>query len=159
MNYIAERASYQHNSRGLTALGAECYIQIMEKKPDPEKSEMDFEIRFFESLLKDKDDFVDALKPLADLYTRRGHIEKGLELDERLIKLCPNDPTVFYNLSCSYSLLLRPEESLNALRQAIVLGYSDLYHLLTDKDLQNIRKEPAFLDLVEAVKKNCDPSL
>lgn len=131
----------------------------MEKIPEPEKSELDFEIRFFEGLLKDNSDFVDALKPLADLYTRRGLIQKGLELDERLISLCPNDPTVFYNLSCSYSLLSRVEDSLKALKQAIELGYCDLYHMLTDKDLQNIRNDPAFLDLVETVKKNCERSL
>lgn len=131
----------------------------MSKAPDPEKNDMDFEIRFFEGLVKKDRDFVDALKPLADLYTRRGLVQKGLELDEHLSKLCPDDPTVFYNLSCSYSLLSRPREALQALKKAIDLGYSDLYHLLTDKDLKNIQNESGFLELVETVKKNCEGSL
>ena len=55
------------------------------------KEESDFEINFFERLVKDNPDFINALMPLAELYTRRGLHEKALGLDLRITQLRPED--------------------------------------------------------------------
>ena len=114
----------------------------------PNKDELDFEICFYETLIKDKPDFVEALIPLGDAYTRKAEYRKGLEIDQRLTKLKPRDPTVFYNLACSYSLLKMKDAAIKALKKAIELGYDDFDYLSTDKDLENIKTDKRFKQLL-----------
>lgn len=114
--------------------------------------ELDFEIAFFEALTKQKPNFVDALIPLAEAYTKRGLYQKGLEIDQRLAKLCPEDELVYYNLTCSYALIGNLSEAFKALEKSLDLGYSDIDHLLCDEDLKLLRDDPRFLDLVEKIK-------
>lgn len=107
-------------------------------------SELDFEIGFFEKLLVDKPDYIQALVALGEAYTRRGLYQKGLEIDKRLAGLKPDDPVVFYNLACSYSLINLVDEASDALRKAIALGWSDFKWLERDPDLENLRKNPGY---------------
>ena len=111
---------------------------------------LDFEIVFYEKLLHAYPEFVDALIPLAEAYTRRGLHEKGLQVDLRLTQLRANDPLTWYNLSCSYSLMGRIDEALNALQHACDIGYSDLAFLSKDPDLANLRHSPKFRQLLES---------
>lgn len=119
------------------------------------QDELDFEISFFEKLVEDKPDFVDVLIPLGDAYTKRGLHEKGLEVDKRLAKLRPKDPVVWYNLACSYSLLRRISLSLSALEKAVKLGYRDFDFMNHDSDLENLRKDKRYKELlVNLAKRN-----
>jgi len=111
---------------------------------------LDFEIVFFERLLRAHPDFVDVLIPLAHAYTRRGFPEKGLEIDLRLSRLRGQDPLSWYNLACSYSLLSRVDEALQSLLRAVELGYTDLTYLQNDPDLANLRRSPKFRQLLDA---------
>lgn len=111
------------------------------------KEDVDFEINFFERLVKEDPQFVDALLPLAELYTKKGFHEKALELDLALSKLRPADDLVFYNLACSLALLNRKEEALQSLEQAVKLGYDDFHHLKKDPDLKGLRQDPRFIAL------------
>lgn len=113
---------------------------------------LDFEISFFESLIKDKPDFVDALIPLAEAYTRKGLYEKGLELDRRLVKLRGNDPIIHYNLGCSYALLGLKDKAFRALSDAICFGYSDAHHLSRDADLKSLQSDPRFAELIRSLR-------
>ena len=40
-------------------------------------NDLDFEISFLEGVLKHRPNYIDALAPLAEAYTRRGFFEKG----------------------------------------------------------------------------------
>lgn len=108
------------------------------------KGETDFEMSFFEKLVAEDPDFINALIPLAELYTRKGFHEKALELDLRISKLRPEDDIAHYNLACSLALAGRKEEALEALRQAIQLGYVDFEHMKKDPDLKTLRDDPRF---------------
>lgn len=112
---------------------------------------LDFEIHFYERLLASHPDFSDVLIPLAEAYTRRGLHDKGLQVDLRLTQLRSQDPIAWYNLACSYSLLKRTDEAVDALRRAFELGYIDLNHLRRDPDLANIRQAPKYLQLIESI--------
>ncbi|MBI3321888.1 MAG: hypothetical protein HYZ91_06455 [Candidatus Omnitrophica bacterium] len=101
---------------------------------------LDFEITFYEKLLTAYPDFVDALIPLGNAYTKRGLHEQGLAIDVRLTQLRNDDPLVWYNLACSYALLKRVDESLEALRRSVESGYTDLDYLQKDPDLSNLRQ-------------------
>lgn len=111
---------------------------------------LEFEISFYEKLLSAYPDFIDALIPLAEAYTRRGLHEKGLQADLRLTALRGGDPVVWYNLACSYSLLKRVDEALEALRHSLSLGYHDAAHLRNDPDLLNLRQSPKYRQFLES---------
>ena len=113
--------------------------------------QMDFEITFFERLLEKKPDFIEAMEALADLYTKRGAFTKGLILDEKIKKIKPYDPIVYYNLACSYSLLNEIDKALDTIQRAIKLGYDDLRHLEIDPDLENLRKDNRFQKLIRQI--------
>ena len=112
------------------------------------QNDLDFEIVFFERLVADNPRFVEALIPLAEVYTKKGFYDKGLQIDKRLSTLCKNDPIVHYNLACSHALTGNKEEAFIALFKAIKLGYSDFNHLRKDSDLKSLRNDPRFKKLV-----------
>jgi len=113
----------------------------------------DFEMRFYEELLKERPDFVQVLASLGDVYTRKGFYEEGLEVDHRLAKLKPDDPIVHYNLACSLSLVDEVDKALEELKEAVLLGYDDFSYILKDPDLKAVRKHPQFDKFMERIKK------
>ena len=123
-------------------------LPIRETKPPQGKSsrkeDLRFEIAFFEGVTVRDPGFVEALQILGDAYTKTGQWEKGLQIDQRLAKLCADNPLVFYNLACSYSLLKRVDEAFTALDHAVKLGYNDARWLTKDPDLDNLRQDNRF---------------
>ena len=109
-----------------------------------QNSSADFEIKFYEGILKKKPDFIEALVALAELYTQKGLYQEGLDLDQRLVALRPEDPIILYNLACSYSLLNDIDASFEAIRKAISLGYDNVEYLKKDDDLKNLRDDKRF---------------
>ena len=116
------------------------------------KEPSNFEISFFEKLVKEKPNYVDALIPLAEAYTKAGLYEKGLQIDQRLIKLRANDPVVHYNFACSLALMGKKEESFGMLEQAVKLGYKEFDHMKQDPDLKSLRDDPRFEALLKRVR-------
>lgn len=114
---------------------------------------LNFEIRFYEKLVKGKRDFVDALIPLAEAYTKKGLYEKGLKIDRRLSRLLKDDDIVHYNLACSLALLGQEKQALTALKRAVRLGYDDFRHMKRDPDLKPLHQNPEFLKLLKTAKK------
>ncbi len=114
--------------------------------------DIQFEISFYEKLLLKRPHFFEALVALGDLYTKEGFYEKGLAIDKRLSQLKPQDSIVFYNLACSYSLLNQIDASLDAIKKAIELGYSDFEYIHWDDDLINLREDPRFKEYFKKVK-------
>jgi len=112
---------------------------------------LDFEIWFFEGVLEGSPDYVEVLQILGNAYTARGYYEKGLWVDQRLARLCPRDPVVFYNLACSYSLISELDEAFKALEKAVKLGYDDVQHLNTDPDLKNVRTDARYDEILEHI--------
>ena len=118
-----------------------------------EQENIDFEIGFYEEVLKGKPDFMEALQALGNAYTARGFYQKGLEVDMKLVGLWPAEPVAHYNLACSYSLLEDIEAAFKALTRAIDLGYGDLFHMAKDPDLENLRQDKRFLHLIIELRK------
>jgi tetratricopeptide (TPR) repeat protein len=118
-----------------------------------EQRELDTKIEFIEGLVRRDPQYVDALQILGDHYTQRGRITEGLQVDERLAQLEPENPVVFYNLACSYSLTEEFDRAVAALHRAIELGYCDFIWLAKDPDLKNLREQPAFDELKEKIKQ------
>ena len=115
------------------------------------KELLNFEITFYEQLLQDHPDFTDALMALGEAYTRRGWLEKGLAVDQKLIQLKDEDPIVWYNFASSLTLLNRFDEALEALRRAIEFGFDDFTHLANDPDLRALRQWQPFRRFLETL--------
>lgn len=109
-----------------------------------DQSQLDFELGFYSGIIHRHRDYVDALRVHGNNLTLKGRYRDGLEIDQRLIELRPNDPVVRYNLACSYALLGKSDASLKSLRQAIEMGYRDFRYIREDRDLDAIRSDPRF---------------
>ncbi len=113
---------------------------------------LDFEIEFYEKLLENNPDEISTLIPLGDVYTQRGLYEKGLAIDKRLVNLRPKEPVFYYNLACSFSLLGKKKEAIQAIKRAFELGYRDFEQIKLDGDLDNIRYDNRFRALLKKHK-------
>jgi tetratricopeptide (TPR) repeat protein len=113
-----------------------------------ERPQLDFELEFFEALIQRVPDFADVLRAQASNLTAKGLLKEGLKVDQRLVQVRPGDPTAHYNLACRYALLRQPDLALTTLRRAVELGYRDFRYMIQDRDLDSIRKDPRFRDLL-----------
>jgi tetratricopeptide (TPR) repeat protein len=119
-----------------------------------DQSQLDFELEFFGRILERHPDYVDVLRVQGNNLTLKGRYPEGLQIDKRLVQLRPEDPLAHYNLACSYALLKRPEHALRMLRRAVELGYRDFRYMREDRDLDSIRHDPRFRQLLREFE-NC----
>jgi len=112
----------------------------------------EFEIKFFESVLRRDPSYAEVVQILGGLYTQHGRITDGLRMDRKLVRLQPNDPTAHYNLACSLALVKRKSDALRSLKQAIALGYRDFDWMQQDPDLDGLKKDPTFIELLNQLK-------
>lgn len=113
-----------------------------------ERPQVDFELEFFDALLARLPDHADALRAQASNLSAKGLIREGLKVDQKLVQLRPEDPTAHYNLACRYALLRQPDLAITTLRRAVELGYRDFRYMVADRDLDSIRRDPRFRDLL-----------
>jgi tetratricopeptide (TPR) repeat protein len=118
----------------------------------PEQTQLDFEVEFFDAILKRYPDFVDVLRVQGNNLTLKGRYADGLQIDKRLVHLRPRDALAHYNLACSFSLLKKGDLALKTLRRAIDLGYRDFRYMREDRDLDHIRSDPRFKQLLREVE-------
>jgi len=118
-----------------------------------EQRDLDTKIEFIEGLVRRDSNYVDALQLLGDHYTQRGRFTDGLQVDERLARLEPQNPLVFYNLACSYSLTGEFDRAIVALDRALALGYRDFKWLAKDPDLKKLRAQPVFQETKEKIRR------
>ncbi|MGE0529356.1 MAG: tetratricopeptide repeat protein [Bdellovibrionales bacterium] len=113
-----------------------------------EQNQLDFELEFYGGILDRYPDYVDVLRVQGNNLTLKGRFAEGLQIDKRLVKLRPEDPLAHYNLACSYALLNKKEQAIKNLRRAVELGYRDFRYLREDRDLDTIRHDPRFRQLL-----------
>ena len=113
-----------------------------------DQNQLDFELDFFSGILARNAEYVDVLRIMGNLLTLKGRFADGLQVDKRLVQLRPNDALAHYNLACSYALLKRPEQSIKTLRRAVELGYHDFRYMREDHDLDSVRHDPRFRQLM-----------
>jgi tetratricopeptide (TPR) repeat protein len=118
-----------------------------------DQSQLDFELEFFSGVLVRRPDYIDVLRVMGNNLTLKGRYAQGLQIDKRLVQLRPNDPLAHYNLACSYALLRRPDQALKSLRRAVELGYRDFRYMREDRDLDSIRHDPRFRQLLREFEK------
>jgi tetratricopeptide (TPR) repeat protein len=114
-----------------------------------ERSQLDFEVEFYGKVITGSPNFAEVLRVQASILTTKGRLQDGLAVDRQLVATRPADPTAHYNLACRYALLKQPDHAIGSLRKAVELGYRDFSFMEEDHDLDSIRKDPRFRQLVK----------
>jgi len=68
-------------------------------------------------------------------------------------------PNIYYSLCCVYSLTGNKAQALRTLKKSIDAGYFDYANMQSDSDLNNIRNEKEFKDLIASLQKKYLDSL
>jgi adenylate cyclase len=79
---------------------------------------------------------------------RAGRVEEAKVKAARAIELSPNDPLMFYNAACFYATIGETSLSLASLKNAITSGYGFYEWIKRDPDLDSIRNEPEYIELM-----------
>jgi tetratricopeptide (TPR) repeat protein len=113
-----------------------------------ERTQLDFEIAFFAGIINRMPDYADVLRAQSANYSTKGQLKEGLRIDLALADLLPSDPDIRYNLACRYALLQQSDTALEVLDQAVTLGYRDFPFMLQDRDLESLRNDPRFRQMI-----------
>ena len=77
-----------------------------------------------------------------------GQFEKGLEWARLARELQPNEPMALYNLACVYSLAGEVDQAIDCFASCIENGFSYRDWAEHDSNLDNLRDDPRFLELI-----------
>ena len=95
-------------------------------------------------------------RAMAALTARR--LEESVEAFGLLVRTW-KAPDVQYNYACALALLGRSEEALDALSEAVALGFQNEAHAAQDGDLESLRVMPRFQNILESMKEILVPFL
>lgn len=90
-----------------------------------------------------------------ELYNAKDHKQSALSLDNYFANKNVDDPDILYNASCIYALTQETQKALSLLTKLIdKYYYSDLEHITTDTDLENLHSLTEWKSLIEKVEQN-----
>ncbi len=97
-------------------------------------------------------DDVPLLLDGASALAALGETRRSLEWASRILDRAGDDALVLYNLACLYSLAGEVSSAMDALERSYAAGLADLEWMHQDSDLDNIRKHPRYLALVDLME-------
>ncbi len=86
---------------------------------------------------------------MSNAYLKGQQYEEAKKTLDTLKIQSPENPHLFYNLACYFSLTQQEAASLKALQQSIRLGYKNRENIQTDPDLDNLRRTEVFKQWVK----------
>lgn len=119
--------------------------------------DLDIQIGFLEGVVRRDPRYVEALQFLSDCYLLRGSYQLGLQVDEVLIHLQPQDPQQFFNLACSYSMTGQMKAAVDALSLAIDYGYNDWKWIARESSLEGFRQSPFYAEVLAKIQAILTP--
>jgi len=133
--------------RGLTEQPTkECKYNNTEKKDESKDKHpvMEVDVDYSEALQMFNHNAVQLI--------RSGKLEEAERVLLYTLKYFPNNPTLFYNLACTFSLRGDAERAVDALKKSFSVGFNDIQAFENDPDLDPIRNLPSFQELIA---ENC----
>ncbi|MBI4574734.1 MAG: alpha/beta fold hydrolase [Planctomycetes bacterium] len=97
-------------------------------------------------------EYLTAFEEGLDLLRARRDAESMARF-QRCIELYPERPDAYYNIACAHSLAGRKAEAVEWLSRSLDHGFDDLGHIAEDEDLDPIRGEAAFHELLARHRK------
>jgi tetratricopeptide (TPR) repeat protein len=114
-----------------------------------ERSQLDFELKFLGEVLERLPNYTDAIRVHATNLFTKGQLKECLLLEQRMVELRPHDPDARYSLACRYAMLHQSDLAIETLRQALELGFTDLRSMIQEKQLESVRRDPRFRELLK----------
>lgn len=78
-----------------------------------------------------------------------GHRDEAVAEGAKALELSPGDPVMLYNGACLYSQLGEKARAIAALQEAVEAGYWNFGWMQHDPDLDPLRGEPEFVELIK----------
>jgi serine/threonine protein kinase/Tfp pilus assembly protein PilF len=78
-----------------------------------------------------------------------GEREEAKRQAAKAIELSPDDPLMLYNAACFYAQMGEKAAAIQSLKEAMAVGYGNFEWLHRDTDLDSIREEPEFKELIK----------
>lgn len=132
-----------------TAFLPQVYADLGDKKS--ENFWLDEAIRRGKRQLESNPDDVRALYLTGCLLARSGDSEGGMELGRRAMTLRPDASIVNYNLGCLFALSGDPDRALDCLKASTEIGRSTVSWLEHDSDLDSLRDDPRFQEIIDSL--------
>jgi len=124
-----------------------CYEKLSDK--EKQKSILEKTLSFFPKYLSQHPDDSRAHMFFAVTLADAGKIEEAKQKGARALELSPDDTLMLYNGACFYALLNEKELALQSLEKAISAGWENYEWMKRDTDLDNIRQESKFVELIK----------
>jgi serine/threonine protein kinase/Flp pilus assembly protein TadD len=105
-------------------------------------------IKFFPKHLENNPDDSRARILYANFLLISGEEEKAKEEISTALTLSPDDNVMLYNAACAYARINEKKSAIDTLKTIILAGYEDFDWMKKDPDLENIRNEPDYIELM-----------
>ena len=126
-------------------------VLCLDRLGDKEKinKALQAQVQMFPRYLSLHPDDARAHMHFAIALVRSGRIDEANIKAARAIELSPNDPLMFYNVACFYANVGDKPRALQSLKNAISSGYGFFEWIKRDPDLDSIRNEPEYIELMK----------
>ncbi len=84
----------------------------------------------------------------ANTFLKAKQYEEAIKAYKEAITIDETQPAPYYNIACCYSLMTKTEKALIWFEKSLAHDFLDYVHIKRDTDLDNIRNEPGFKELV-----------
>lgn len=95
----------------------------------------------------------EAYNGIGVTYYARGDYQEALRWYKKALEVDPDFGDAFYNMACIYSLLKKKELAFRYLGIAVLNGYVEHQAMQQDPDLNNIRDDSRYREILEKMKK------
>jgi tetratricopeptide (TPR) repeat protein len=137
-------------SYGVKLMAAQCLARLK----DP------FGIRFLEKVKEGIEKLRESPEITAAIYMDQGiqylklkKYAKSIEQFKKVLKIQPDNDTAYYNMACAYSLWGKIDDAIECLKKSVERGFTDVVYMESDGDLDNIRNDTRYLEIVEKMKQ------
>jgi hypothetical protein len=96
----------------------------------------------------------ELLKDIGITYYARGDLVAAEKYYLWALKVDPEFVVAHYNLACARALRGNSREALGSLRRAVELGYNAVNELNADHDLDSVRGDPAYQEILRLARAN-----
>ncbi len=144
------------------------FKKVLTLNPDFYTAQLD--LRMMYERLGEKEKYAEALQASVQLFPRyllqhpddaRAHMLYAVDLAQvgriqeahgeatKALDLSPGDTVMIYNAACFYAKLGESRKALDALEKAVDAGWVDFEWIKRDPDLESIRNESEYIELME----------
>jgi Flp pilus assembly protein TadD len=95
----------------------------------------------------------EAFNGIGVTYYARGDYEEALRWYKKALEVDPNFGDAYYNMACIYSLMKKKALAFRYLHIATLNGYAEFQAMEADEDLNNLRGDKRYRDILKAMKK------